>query len=147
VPFHALAQALSRQEKLAAGKWQWTIHRQVGQPAALVLVVSFAGFASRLAVLITFAASLCCAVSIAEFARRVPSAGWAYTYNSRGLGPTAGFLTGWMMVFGYALYVPAGVALTSAYASLLLASTLHVARWVISPAGTGRRRRCGPSIL
>jgi amino acid transporter len=28
----------------------------------------------------------------------VPSGGWAYTYNSRGLGPTAGFLTGWMMV-------------------------------------------------
>lgn len=42
---------------------------------ALVLVVSFAGFASPLVVLITFAASLCCAISIAEFARRVPSAG------------------------------------------------------------------------
>jgi amino acid transporter len=94
--------------------------------AGLVLVLSFAGFASPLVVLITFVASLCCAISIAEFARRVPSAGSAYTYNSRGLGPTAGFLTGWLMVFGYALYVPAGVALTSAYASLLLASTLHV---------------------
>jgi hypothetical protein len=51
---------------------------------------------------------------------------------SRGLGPTAGFLTGWMMVFGYALYVPAGIALTSAYASLLLAGTLHV---IISARG------------
>jgi amino acid transporter len=93
---------------------------------ALVLVVSFAGFASPLAVLITFAASLCCAISITEFARRVASAGWAYTYNSRWLGPAAGFLAGWMMVFGYALYVPAGAALTSAYASLVLAGTLHV---------------------
>ena len=99
----------------------------------LVLVVAFAGFASPLVVLITFAASLCCAVSIAEFARRVPSAGWAYTYNSRGLGPAGGFLTGWMMVFGYALYVPAAIGLTSAYASLLLASTLHVtvAAWLL----------------
>ena len=87
----------------------------------LVIVVSYAGFASPLVVLITFVASLCCALSIAEFARRVPSAGWAYTYNSRGLGPTAGFLTGWMMIFGYALFVPAGIALTSTYASHLLA--------------------------
>ncbi len=95
--------------------------------AGLVIVVSYAGFASPLVVLITFVASLCCAISIAEFARRVPSAGWAYTYNSRGLGPTAGFLTGWMMIFGYALYVPAGIALTSTYASQLLADqVLHV---------------------
>ena len=58
---------------------------------ALVIVLSYAGFASPLVVLITFVASLCCALSIAEFARRLPSAGWAYTYNSRGLGRTAGF--------------------------------------------------------
>jgi amino acid transporter len=93
---------------------------------ALVLVLAFAGFASPLVVVITFAASLCCALSIAEFARRVPSAGWAYTYNSRGLGGAGGFLTGWMMVFGYALYVPAAIGLTSAFLSQLLASTLHV---------------------
>ena len=41
----------------------------------LVIVVSYAGFASPLVVLIAFAASLCCANSIAEFARRLPSAG------------------------------------------------------------------------
>src|SRR5450631_1443786 len=100
----------------------------------LVIMTSYAGFASPLVILITFVASLCCAISIAEFARRVPSAGWAYTYNSRGLGPTAGFLTGWMMVFGYALFVPAGIALTSTYASQLIADdVLHVtiAPWVL----------------
>ena len=100
---------------------------------ALVLVVAYAGFASPLVVLITFAGSMCCALSIAEFARRVPSAGWLYTYNSRGLGQTAGFLTGWMMIFSYAMFVPAGIALSSAYASLLLASELHVTidAWVL----------------
>jgi amino acid transporter len=92
----------------------------------LVLVMSYAGFASPLVVLICFAGSLCCAISIGQFAGRVPSAGWAYTYNSRGLGPAAGFLTGWMQVFAYALFVPAGIGLTSAYASQLLASTVHV---------------------
>ena len=56
-----------------------------------------------------------------------------YTYNSRGLGQTGGFLTGWMMVFAYALYVPAGISLTSAYASQLVADTLHVTigGWVL----------------
>jgi LuxR family transcriptional regulator, maltose regulon positive regulatory protein len=94
---------------------------------ALVFVLSYAGFASPLVVLITFAGSLCCALSISEFARRVPSAGWAYTYNGRGLGQAAGFLTGWMMIFGYALFVPAGIALTSDYGSQLLSGyVFHV---------------------
>jgi amino acid transporter len=100
----------------------------------LAIVVSYAGFASPLIVVIAFVASLCCAISIAEFARRVPSAGWAYTYNSRGLGRTAGFLTGWMMIFGYAMFVPAGIALTSTYASQLLTDdVLHVtiAPWAL----------------
>jgi len=81
--------------------------------AGLVIMVSYAGFASPLVVLIAFVASLCCALSIAEFARRLPSAGSLYTYNSRGLGRAGGFLTGWMKVFAYALYAPAGIALTS----------------------------------
>ena len=50
----------------------------------LVIVVGYAGFAAPLVVLIALVASLCCAVSIAEFARRLPSAGSLYTYNSCG---------------------------------------------------------------
>jgi len=99
----------------------------------LVILVSYAGFASPLVVIIAFVASLCCANSIAEFARRLPSAGSLYTYNSRGLGRIGGFLTGWMMIAAYALYIPAGVALTSAFASLLLAAVVHVTidPWVL----------------
>ena len=51
----------------------------------LVILVSYAGFASPLVVVIAFVASLCCASSIAEFARRLPSAGSLYTYTSRGI--------------------------------------------------------------
>jgi putrescine importer len=58
--------------------------------------------------------------------RRLPSAGSLYTYNSQGLGGAGGFLTGWMMVFADALYVPAGIALSSAYTSQLLAGAVHV---------------------
>ena len=74
----------------------------------LVIVIGYAGFAAPLVVLIAFVASLCCAVSIAEFARRLPSAGSLYTYNSRGLGGTGGFLTGWMMVFASRCMCPLG---------------------------------------
>ena len=44
----------------------------------LLILVSYAGFASPLVVVIAFVASLCCASSIAEFARRLPSAGPLY---------------------------------------------------------------------
>jgi ammonia channel protein AmtB len=57
----------------------------------LVIVVGYAGFAAPLVVLIALVASLCRAVSIAEFARRLPSADSLYTYNSRGL---AGIVAG-----------------------------------------------------
>ncbi len=99
----------------------------------LLILVFYAGFASPLVVVIAFVASLCCASSIAEFARRLPSAGSLYTYNSRGLGQIGGFLTGWMMIAAYALYAPAGVALTSAFASMLLAavSGVTIAPWVL----------------
>ena len=42
-------------------------------------------------------------------------------------------MTGWMMIFAYALYVPAGISLTSAYAAQLVADTAHVtvASWVL----------------
>jgi hypothetical protein len=65
----------------------------------LVIVVGYPGFAAPLVVLIALVASLCCAVSIAEFARRLPSAGSLYTHNSCGLGRTGGHLTSWMMLF------------------------------------------------
>ena len=99
----------------------------------LVILVSYAGFAAPLVVVIAFVASLCCASSIAEFARRLPSAGSLYTYNSHGLGQIGGFLTGWMMIAAYALYAPAGLALTSAFASLLRTAVGHVtiAPWVL----------------
>ena len=99
----------------------------------LLILASYAGFASPLVVVIAFVASLCCASSVAEFARRLPSAGSLYTYNSRGLGQIGGFLTGWMMIGAYALYAPAGTALTSAFASMLLAAVFHVtiAPWVL----------------
>ena len=61
----------------------------------LVIVVAYAGFAAPLVVLIALVASLCCAVSIAEFARR----------RDRGARQGEGY---WMIVFAVALLVTVG---------------------------------------
>ena len=47
----------------------WIVLAALRRPfTVLVLVVAYAGFASPLVVLITFAGSLCCALSIGQFA-------------------------------------------------------------------------------
>jgi amino acid transporter len=64
--------------------------------------ISFGGGATPLAVLFALIGSLFVAVSIAQLARHLPSAGSFYTYASRSLHPGVGFLVGW----GYAFIEP-----------------------------------------
>jgi amino acid transporter len=63
-----------------------------------------AGAALPLSFLVAFVAALFVGNSVVEFARELPSAGSFYTFNAQGLGPAAGFLTGWLFAFGYALF-------------------------------------------
>jgi amino acid transporter len=44
---------------------------------------------------------VCVAVCVAQFARRMASAGSLYTFASHGLGPFGGWLTGWTMAIAY----------------------------------------------
>lgn len=69
-------------------------------PAAAPL----AGAALPLSFLVAFVLSLFVGNSVLEFSKRLPSAGSFYTFNRHGLGPAAGFMTGWMYVLGYALF-------------------------------------------
>ena len=54
------------------------------------------GIAAPFAYLIAGVGSLCLASVIIRFTRRMASAGGLYTYISRGLNPSAGFLGGWL---------------------------------------------------
>src|SRR5437868_8971237 len=71
---------------------------------SLALGVAFAssaaagevGIAAPFAYLIAGVGSLCLAAVIIRFTRRMASAGGLYTYISRGLNPSAGFLGGWL---------------------------------------------------
>ena len=53
-----------------------------------------------------FVACLLVGNSVVQFARRLPSAGSFYTFNSAGLGSGAGFYTGWLFWIGYAILAP-----------------------------------------
>lgn len=55
-----------------------------------------AGIAAPFAYLIAGVGSLCLGSVIIRFTRRMASAGGLYTYISRGLNPSAGFLGGWL---------------------------------------------------
>ncbi|RJL23177.1 APC family permease [Bailinhaonella thermotolerans] len=65
--------------------------------------------AAPLTYLVAFAVCLALAVPLSGLARHLPSAGGFYTYVSRGLGPRAGFITGWLYAVMVAI-VPASLA-------------------------------------
>src|SRR5580700_2347673 len=73
---------------------------------SLGAAVQFAGTALPLATLIALAVCMLIAVNIAAMAKYLPSAGGYFTYVSRGLGDSAGWLTGWLFSLSYVLIVP-----------------------------------------
>ncbi len=66
---------------------------------SIIVGAPFGAGALPLAVLLAMVACLLVAVSIGQLAKHLPSAGGFYTYVSRGLHPSLGF----MVAFGYAL--------------------------------------------
>jgi amino acid transporter len=92
----------------------------------LVVAVSFAGRATPFIVLLSFIAALLACNSVAEFAKRLPSAGSFYTYNAAGLGPPVGFVSGWLLAFGYVMFVPAGIGATGTFFSSFFKDAFNV---------------------
>lgn len=85
-----------------------------------------AGAAVPLAFLIAFVSCLFVGNTVVQFARRLPSAGSFYTFNSAGLGANAGFATGWMFWIGYAMLAPGLMTAVGAFASDYVATTFGV---------------------
>jgi amino acid transporter len=67
---------------------------------------SAAGAALPLSFLIAFIACALVGNTVVQFAKKLPSSGSFYTFNSKGLGPLAGFFTGWLFWIGYAILAP-----------------------------------------
>lgn len=85
-----------------------------------------AGAAVPLAFLIAFVSCLFMGNTVVQFARRLPSAGSFYTFNSAGLGPNAGFATGWLFWIGYAMLAPGLMTALGAFTSDYVNATLGV---------------------
>jgi amino acid transporter len=96
-----------------------------------------AGLALPLSFLVAFIACLFIGNNVVQFSRKLPSAGSFYTFNTYGLGTTAGFFTGWLFAIGYGILAP---GLFDAFGSFLhdyLLSTFNsnVPWWVCSLFG------------
>ena len=96
--------------------------------------VPVAGAALPLSFLIAFLAAAFVGNTVVQFARQFPSAGSFYTFNSQGLGPAAGFFTGWLFWIGYAMLAPGLFSAFGAFVHDYLLSTFHleVPWWLLS---------------
>jgi amino acid transporter len=86
----------------------------------LVAAFGFAGSATPFVVLLAFLGALFASNSVAQLARKLPSAGSLYTYNASTLGRPTGFVSGWMLVFAYFIFVPAGIGAVGTFFSQFL---------------------------
>lgn len=85
-----------------------------------------AGAAVPLAFLIAFVSCLFMGNTVVQFARRLPSAGSFYTFNSAGLGTNAGFATGWLFWIGYAMLAPGLMTALGAFSADYVEGTFGV---------------------
>ena len=95
-----------------------------------------AGAALPLSFLIAFVACLFVGNTVVQFSRRLPSAGSFYTFNTAGLGPAAGFFTGWLFWIGYAVLAPGLFCAFGAFVHDYVLSTFDadVPWWIFSLA-------------
>src|SRR5579884_1290775 len=84
-----------------------------------------AGTAAPFAYLIAGVGSLCLGSVIIRFTRRMASAGGLYTYISRGLNPTAGFLGGWLYGGGFAVGISFVLVIGSFFLSVVSVALTH----------------------
>jgi amino acid transporter len=90
------------------------------------LIASKAGVAAPFTFIIGTIGIGFMALTLAHFSTRVPSAGTFYTFISQGLGPSTGFVMGWLLFFAYALQSPLNTNLFGSFVSGLIKSNFGV---------------------
>jgi amino acid transporter len=103
---------------------------------AIPVMASFAGKAAIFALVLTTIALAALTNTFAEFAKRIPSAGSLFAWNSAGLGANFGFVFGWFLVGCYLLIAAEGFSVFGGFVHDYLASnSVHVAWWLFSGVG------------
>ena len=102
------------------------------------LTAQVAGGAVPLSFLVGTVAMLLVGVSFFEFSKRIPHSGSVYAYNARGLGPKAGFVSGWALTATYFAYAAATAGLFGNFANVFLQHFgLHLPEWSLVLLGIG----------
>src|SRR5690348_10267933 len=73
---------------------------------SIIFATTYAGGATPLAVVLALVACLFVAISIAQLARHLPSAGGLYTYSARGIHPIVGFFVAWGFMLAEPIVAP-----------------------------------------
>jgi amino acid transporter len=92
------------------------------------------GYALPIGILLALLACLILASTIGAFSNRLPSAGFAYTFNTHAFGKGTGFVSGWLLAFAYASIGPILFTAMGAFGRQFLQDQFHwnVPWWVIS---------------
>ena len=98
------------------------------------LAAAGAGYALPFSILLALIVCALVASAITEFARKISSAGFAYTFNTHGFGKQGGFISGWLLVLSYAMVGPMLFAGIGAFSSDFVESQfkIGVPWWIFS---------------
>ena len=92
------------------------------------------GFALPLGILLAMLVCLIVAYTIGSFTRKLPSAGFAHTFNTAAYGKGAGFVSGWILLIAYGVVGSMLFAAFGGFGSAFLDSQFHwhITWWIIS---------------
>jgi amino acid transporter len=101
-----------------------------GTPAAATKI----GYALPLGFLLAMLVCLIAASTVGAFSSKLPSAGFAYTFNTHAFNKGTGFVSGWILVLAYGAVAPLLFAAMGFFGSQFLASQFHwhVQWWIVS---------------
>lgn len=92
------------------------------------------GYALPFGILLAMIACLIMASTIGSFSSKLPSAGFAYTFNTNAFNKGTGFVSGWLLVFAYGAVGPMLFSAMGGFGSQFLKSQFHwdVSWWIVS---------------
>jgi amino acid transporter len=92
------------------------------------------GFALPFGILLAMLVCLITASAIGSFSSKLPSAGFAYTFNTHAYGKGTGFTSGWILALAYGAVGPMLFAAMGGFGSQFISTQFHVtvAWWIIS---------------
>jgi amino acid transporter len=92
------------------------------------------GYALPLGIFLAMVACLIMASTIGSFSSKLPSAGFAYTFNTNAFNKGTGFVSGWLLVIAYGAVGPMLFSAMGGFGSQFLLSQFHwhVSWWIFS---------------